>query len=115
VQKVLEDPHAATRARLSAATDLAWVRSPRAGLERLRLGPATILYMPGELFVEYQLAAQQLEPGRFVAMAAYGEYGPGYIGTAVAYSQGGYETGPVSRVSPEAEEVLTQAIRELMR
>ena len=31
--------------------------------------------MPGELFVEYQLAAQQMRPNDFVAMAAYGDYG----------------------------------------
>ena len=31
-----------------------------------------------------------------VAMAAYGDYGPGYIGTEVAYGQGGYETSETS-------------------
>ncbi len=71
--------------------------------------------MPGELFVEYQLAAQEMKPEKFVAMAAYGDYGPGYIGTRIAYSQGGYETGPVSRTSPEVEEVLMTALRELLR
>ena len=50
--------------------------------------------MPGELFVEYQLFAQRLRPDLFVAMAAYGDYSPGYIGTRIAYTQGGYETGP---------------------
>ena len=30
-------------------------------------------------------------------MAAYGDYGRGYIGLKVSYTQGGYETGPVSR------------------
>jgi hypothetical protein len=71
--------------------------------------------MPGELFVEYQLAAQALRPDDFVALAAYGDYGPGYIGVKSAYSQGGYETGPVSRVAPEVEEVLTSAMRELLK
>ena len=36
----------------------------------------------------------------FVAMAAYGDYAPWYIGTAIAYEQGGYETSrhlPTSR------------------
>ena len=37
--------------------------------------------MPGELFVEYQLAAQNMRPNEFVTMAAYGDYGPGDIGT----------------------------------
>jgi endothelin-converting enzyme/putative endopeptidase len=115
VRRVLNDANAQPRARGSAATDLAWAANPEVGLARLRLGPATALYMPGELFVEYQLAAQQMMPDRFLAMAAYGDYGPGYIGTAVAYPQGGYETGPVSRVSPEVEGVLTQAMRELLQ
>jgi hypothetical protein len=45
--------------------------------------------LPGELFAEYQLASRALRPDRFVAMAAYGDYGPVYIGTEVAYSQRG--------------------------
>ena len=65
--------------------------------------------------MEYQLAAQKMRPGSPVLMAAYGDYGPGYIGTAVAYTQGGYETGPVSRVAPGVEEALTRAMRELLK
>jgi hypothetical protein len=105
--------------RLRAARNLAWARRCEAGdktdLACLRLGPAYVLHMPGELFVEYQLAAQKLRPESPVLMAAYGDYGPGYIGTAAAYAQGGYETGPVSRVAPGAEEVLMRAVRELLR
>jgi hypothetical protein len=48
-------------------------------------------------------------------MAAYGDYGPGYIGTSVAYSQGGYETTRVSRVGPEVEGVLMAALEELLK
>ena len=114
LRQLLDDPNAQPLARAGAATNLVWAANPQTALARLRLGPAVALYMPGELFVEYQLAAQRMKPGGFVAMAAYGDYGPGYIGTAIAYSQGGYETGPVSRVSPEVEAVLTKAMRELM-
>ena len=71
--------------------------------------------MPGELFVEYQLAAQQMRPDLFVTMAAYGDYGPGYIGTEIAYSQGGYETGKVSRVAPEVEQVLLNGLKQLLK
>ena len=75
-----------------------------------------MLHLPGELFVEYQLNAQKLRPDLFVAMAAYGEYAPGYIGTKIAYTQGGYETSPgASRVAPEVEEVLMGAIRKLLK
>jgi hypothetical protein len=48
-------------------------------------------------------------------MAAYGDYGPCYIGTAVAYSEGGYETtGSASNVGPDAEPILMEAIRTLL-
>ena len=104
--------------RLRAGRDLTFLRRTRAGhqipLACLRPGSARVLHMPGELFVEYQIAAQGMRPDDFVAMAAYGDYGPGYIGTAVAYGQGGYETGIVSRVGPEVEEVLLQGMRSLL-
>ncbi len=42
----------------------------------------------------------------FVALAAYGDYAPGYIGTEVSYQQGGYETSPkASLVAPSVEAV----------
>src|SRR5690606_41171563 len=82
----------------------------------LKLGNAYILHMPGELFVEYQLASQQLRPNDFVCMAAYGEYGTGYIGTEIAYSQGGYETSPgFSNTAPEVEKVLMGGVKQLLQ
>jgi hypothetical protein len=105
--------------RLRAARNLAWARRCDAGhkieIACLKIGPAYVLHMPGELFVEYQLVAQKMRPDAPVMMAAYGDYGPGYIGTSIAYTQGGYETGPVSRVAPEVEDVLLQAMRKLLR
>ncbi len=80
----------------------------------LALGKARILNLPGEAFVEFQLAAKAERPDLFVAVAAYGDYGPGYIGTAKAYKEGGYETGEASAVAPEAEAVLMTAIRKLL-
>ncbi len=102
-----------------AARELAWLRRYQNNepitLACLALGRARILHMPGELFVEYQLAAQKMRPDLFVAMAAYGDYAPGYIGTEVSYSEGGYETGPkASRVSPRVEQVLTRAMLKLL-
>ena len=101
------------------ASDLSWLRRCQAGnpipIACLRLGEARILHLPGELFVEYQLAAKAMRPDLFVALAAYGNYAPGYIGTAVAYEQGGYETGPdASGVSPEVEGVLVGVMKKLL-
>ena len=115
---VLDDSDASSSQRIAAARNLVWVRRCKSGnhpiASRLQLGSASVLHMPGELFVEYQLAAQEMLPDEMVCMAAYGDYGPGYIGTEIAYSQGGYETGPVSRVAPEVEGVLMGALRDLL-
>jgi hypothetical protein len=115
----ITNPKLKDRDRVRAARDLTFLRRTVGGhripLSCLRLGTARILHMPGELFVEYQLAAQALRPDDFVAMAAYGDYGPGYIGTEVAYTQGGYETGIVSRVAPKVETVLMDAVRQLLK
>jgi hypothetical protein len=102
------------------ASRLAWVRRCQAGhridVACLKLGRARILHLPGEPFVEYQLAAKAERPDLFVAVAGYGDYAPWYIGTAAAYEQGGYETSPTaSNVAPEVEAVLSGAIRKLLR
>ena len=81
----------------------------------LKLGSARILFAPGELFIEYQLAAKSIRPDLFVAMAAYGDYAPGYICTAAAYHEGGYESGVASGVTAEAEVIVMTAIRKLLR
>lgn len=101
------------------AAKLAWLRRVRAGhrseVACLSLGSARVLHMPGELFVEYQLAAKSLRHNQFVAMAGYGDYAPGYVGTAIAYEQGGYETSPsASNVAPGVEKVLMDALRKLI-
>jgi hypothetical protein len=81
----------------------------------LTLGRARILHMPGELFIEYQLAAKAERPDLFVAMAAYGDYGPEYICTDIAYQQGGYEGGEASGVAAGSEKILMTAIKKLLR
>jgi len=102
-----------------AASKMAWMARSKEGnrifVSCLGLGRARVLHMPGELFVEYQLAAKAARPDLFVAMAAYGDYGMGYIGTTIAYEQGGYETGPnASLVNPKTEAILMSAINVLL-
>ena len=102
-----------------SADELAWLNRCESGhkidLSCLRLGNIRIVHMPGELFVEYQLAAKQMRPDLHVAMAAYGDYGPGYIGTEIGYSQGGYETSPrASKVDKSCESVLMDGMRSLL-
>jgi hypothetical protein len=102
----------------ATAKKLSWLQRCEDGkkidVTCLSIGKARILNLPGELFVEYQLAAKALRPDLFVTMAAYGDDGPAYIGTAVAYKEGGYEANS-SNVTAEAESILMNAIRKLLQ
>ena len=116
----LSDEKATRGEKMSAAEKLAWYQRSKEGVKinvsALRLGKVWLLNLPGELFVEYQLAAQQMKPGEEVCTAAYEELGPGYIGTAISYTQGGYETSDLnSGVAPEAEAILLEAIKKVLK
>ncbi|MEQ9069486.1 MAG: hypothetical protein RLO18_22325, partial [Gimesia chilikensis] len=120
LKSIVEDTSKTPRERASAAFNLVWYQRASQGhqipITCLHLKSASILHLPGELFIEYQLKAQELAPGRTVCLAAYGDYGPGYICTEIAYSQGGYESSPrASQVAPQVEAVLNTAIEKLLK
>ncbi|MEI6527347.1 MAG: hypothetical protein WCP62_15055 [Planctomycetota bacterium] len=116
VAKLKETP---AKGYVSLADQLAFLRRVHAGhkidISCLGVGKARCLHLPGELFVEYQLAAKGMRPDLKVMMAAYGDYGPGYIGTERAYSEGGYETQQSSScVDPSVETVLIDVLSQLL-
>jgi len=115
----LESPETDSLEKFTAAKHLAWLNRTNEGhsvyVSALNIQNIWLLNLPGELFVEYQLAAQQMRPQDFVCTAAYEEYGPGYICTETAYGQGGYEDSErASRVGPAVEGVLMEAIGEVL-
>jgi hypothetical protein len=84
-------------------------------LSRLDLADdVSVLHLPAETFVEYQLEAQQVQPGRFLATAAYGDGGPWYIPLTRSFGEGGYEPS-VALVSPSTEPLYRKAIADLLR
>ena len=116
----LADPEVTLQAKTEAAAHLAWQwrrkQGHRNGLHLLRLGEARVIFGPGEMVVDYQLYAQRLLPESFVAFAAYGDYGPGYICLSKHYAEGGYEASErASRVAPEVESVIKPALQRLLR
>jgi hypothetical protein len=105
-------------ARNRPAYALAWVERCESGgpplvLSALHVNDVSILNLPAELFVEYQLRAQAIGVGRFVACAAYGDGGPWYLPTREAFSQGGYEVG-VTWSDASVEGVVMTAIERLL-
>ncbi|MCX6992912.1 MAG: hypothetical protein NT011_07190 [Kiritimatiellaeota bacterium] len=118
--KTINNVDEAKNTRIIAAFELIWKRRRQSGclidLSCLRLGKISVLHLPGEMLIEYQLAARQMRPSAPVLVAAYGDCGPGYVGTKKSYAEGGYETSQqASHVAPEVEEVIMEAMRELLR
>jgi hypothetical protein len=114
-RKVLDNAAAPKAARGNAAYQLAFLaRLDRPiNLSCLDLGAAKVLHLPGEPFIEYQLAAQQMNKDCFVCVAGYGDDGTGYIPTDKAYAEGGYE--PTVALTRPGERVLLAVMEGLLR
>lgn len=98
------------------AYELAWLQRLEKKipivLSSLRINDISLLHLPAEAFVEYQLRAQELNPMRFVATAAYGDGGPWYIPTKEAYPNGGYEVS-AAFCEAQVDDELSAGIRVL--
>jgi hypothetical protein len=118
IEKALADKSQPVVNRNRPAYTLAWIRRVEAQrpilLSSLLLNDdAALLHLPAECFIEYQLRAQTLAPGRFVATAAYGDGGPWYIPVKEEYPNGGYEVS-VAFCEPEVDDLLTTAMQGLL-
>ena len=114
----MEDKELTPNEKYDSAIRLAWLEQRESGkkaeVSSLRIGNTWLLNIPGEAFIEYQLAAKALRPNDHVCTAAYEEYGPRYIGIKKSYSEGGYEMSQ-SFVSPDVVEVLMNAVKEVLK
>lgn len=103
--------------RIRAAMSLAFLRrcarQEPIVLGALQLDQTTLLHLPAECFVEYQLRAQQAAPARFVATAAYGDGGPWYVPIEEAYPQGGYEV-TVAFTERTSDRALTSGLKAML-
>jgi hypothetical protein len=114
-RRVLEDAKESKARRGNGAFQLAWwarIHQP-VDLTCLDFGKVQVLHLPGEPFIEYQLKAQELRKDAFVCVAGYGDDGPGYIPTRIAYFEGGYE--PTVALAAPSEEILHKAMAKLLK
>ena len=103
-------------ARNRPSYTVAFIRRVKEGipitLSSLHVNDISMLHLPAESFIEYQLRAQAIAPNRFVACAAYGDGGPWYIPVKEAYPQGGYAVG-VAWCSPQIDPLMSNGIQTL--
>jgi hypothetical protein len=113
---IVSDPGQMPRVRIRAAMQISYAH--RADLPipltSLRFGDSVcILHLPGEPFIEYQLFAQHQGRAKLMAVAGYGDCGPGYICLEKSFEEGGYEPTD-SFVSPRSEWIVKEAISQLV-
>ena len=119
LQQTIRDPAASASSRISAAMKrsfLQYVEHKQAIIfSRLAIGSdVSIVHLPGEPFIEYQLMAQQLAAGRFVAVAGYGDGGCGYIPLETSFAEGGYEP-TWAFAAPSSENIIRETITNLLK
>jgi neutral ceramidase len=85
-----------------------------AEIQAFRLGRWTFVSWPGEAFVEFGLQVQRRRPDTFVISLANGEL-QGYLVTAEAADEAGYEASNALFRSPESGDLLVRQTLELLR
>jgi hypothetical protein len=115
-RKTLDDEKATKAKRGNAAFQLAWLKRQERPIDVgcLDFGDVFVLHLPGEPFIEYQLAAQKMRPDKTVLVAGYGDDGCGYIPTAKGYLEGGYEP-TMALAGPDSEAILLKATATLLK
>jgi len=112
---IVADAKSAFGARIAAASRAAFLERIARPIELsvLEMGRVRIVHLPGEPMVEFQQYARRLLPGQFVAVAGYGDGGPGYLCTEESFAHGGYEP-TATMAAPRGESVLKTAIEQLL-
>lgn len=117
LEAAIANPDGSLVSRLLPAFRLGWLRRSERGLpfilSRLRVNELSLLHLPGEMFIAYQLRARAMRPGQPVAVAAYGDDGLWYVPTQDEYPAGGYEVS-VAFSAAEVDGLMTGAIRRLL-
>lgn len=89
-------------------------------IQAMRIGDAALVAYPGEMFVDYQLELDQASPFRKTFALAYSNGCIGYVPTAKAFPEGGYEVDHAFRyygtlmITPACERMIKSATLELL-
>jgi hypothetical protein len=111
LRATLADRTASYQKRSEAALGLSWLARIDRPIDvpAIDLGPAQILLLPAESFVQYQLWAQQERPDSMVMTLGFGECAPGYIPSAKDAADG-YDDHYSWIAFPECEAAMRKAI-----
>ena len=93
--------------------------SVKVGLQAISIDGVVLATLPGEAFCEYGLAFRKMTKSS-VMPVGYANGNIGYIPTAEAYKEGGYEVNDaikyyaVKMIAPESEQIILDAMKGLL-
>ena len=77
-------------------------------IQTIKIGDIVLQGIPLEPFIEYGDRIKSLNPNKKIVLSGYTNCIHGYLPTAKAYEEGGYETGNTP-LSPKSEEIIIDA------
>jgi hypothetical protein len=83
-------------------------------VQLIRIGEWNFIGWPGEIFVEFAIEVLDKNPNTAIITLANGD-AQGYIVTAEAVKEGGYEASNALFASPESGDILVNATRKLLK
>ncbi len=84
-------------------------------IQVFRLGTLAIAAIQGELFNEIGLEIKERSPFSQTLTVSYNGDWIGYVPTALAYEEGGYEVAEASRVAPRAAATIVNETLRLLQ
>ncbi len=89
-------------------------------IQAMRIGEAALVAYPGEMFVDYQLEMDRVSPFKKTITLGYSNGCIGYVPTAEAFSEGGYEVDHAFRyygtlmITSACERMIKSATLEML-
>lgn len=121
VHTAMADAHAVRAVPLRVASRAVDLPPKEAGgegkallLHGLRLGDAAVLTLSAETFVEYAIYGEEVSTAAKTLVLGYTDGNIGYLCTADAFPDGGYEIR-TTQVAPESEAIVKNAMKDLLK
>ena len=95
-------------------------KSVQIGLQAIAIDGVVLTTLPGEAFCEYGLWFREMTKAKVIPVG-YANGNIGYIPTAEAYNEGGYEVTDavkyygVQMIGPESEKIIVDATRDMLQ
>jgi hypothetical protein len=102
-----------SQASLDGRVNAAAANCMPAEIQLIRIGQWNFVGWPGEMFVEFGLGLKRACPNTYPIAYANGEL-QGYLVTALAAKEGGYEASNAVFKSPESGNLLVEATKDLI-